>query len=78
MPGQEYGPQDRGVGRAHPSTAPRRNGGLDDDLGLAQEAHTLISLFLDIEDPEARRRCIAFVRREAHGPAEADTVSAST
>lgn len=77
MPGQEYGTQDRGVGRPHPSKAPRRNGGRNDDLGLAQEAHTLISLFLDIEDPESRRRCIEFVRREARGPSEAESVAES-
>ncbi len=72
MHGQDHGTEDRGgTRRAQTSTGSRRNSAPQDDLGLAQEAHTLISLFLDIEDAEIRRRCIAFVRRQAEGPAEA-------
>ncbi len=50
-----------------PSPAPRQDSGTADDLDLAQEAHALISLFLDIEDAQVRRRCIDYVRRAARG-----------
>ncbi|MEH3120203.1 MAG: hypothetical protein PGN25_22145 [Methylorubrum populi] len=64
--------QDRdGAQGAQPSVVSRQDAGPSDDLGLAQEAHALISLFLDIEDAQARRRCIDYVRREARGMSEA-------
>ncbi|MFC6388400.1 hypothetical protein ACFQDP_03370 [Methylorubrum zatmanii] len=66
MRGQDHAMQDRGASLRQPSpAAPRQDRDAADDHGLAQEAHALISLFLDIEDVQARRRCLDYVRREA-------------
>lgn len=67
MRGHEYETLDRDG--AFLTQASDRSGHESDaaDAALAQEAHALISLFLDIEDAQARRRCIDYVRREAGG-----------
>ncbi len=66
MRGQDKDMQDNGAA-FRPGTATQPEADPADDLGLAEEAHALISLFLDIEDGQARRRCIDYVRHEARG-----------
>ncbi|GLS44022.1 hypothetical protein [Methylobacterium brachythecii] len=45
----------------------------DGDMAFSQDArmtHELVSLFLSIEDQDARARCLAFVREQAEGGLE--------
>ncbi|CAO4175303.1 hypothetical protein [Methylorubrum populi] len=66
MRGQDHTERNRDAARHTSSSASsHREREAAHDQRIAQEAHALISLFLDIEDAKARRRCLDYVRREA-------------